>query len=68
MFNYLRLFFILCLSVSLYANTHTKKIAYIASDMSIPFWQILSRGIQNASNEADYSLTIYNSKIMQKMS
>lgn len=62
MFNYLRLFFILCLSVSLYANTHTKKIAYIASDMSIPFWQILSRGIQNASNEADYSLTIYNTQ------
>ncbi len=62
MFNYLRLFFILCLSVSLYANTHTKKIAYIASDMSIPFWQILSRGIQNASNKADYSLTIYNTQ------
>lgn len=62
MFNYLRLFFILCLSISLYANTHTKKIAYIASDMSIPFWQILSRGIQNASNEADYSLTIYNTQ------
>lgn len=30
--------------------------------MSIPFWQILSRGIQNASNEADYSLTIYNTQ------
>lgn len=62
MFNCLRLFFVLCLSFSLHADTFNKKVAYIASDMSIPFWQILSRGIQNASQKANYSLTIYNAK------
>jgi ribose transport system substrate-binding protein len=46
----------------LHADTFNKKVAYIASDMSIPFWQILSRGIQNASQKANYSLTIYNAK------
>ncbi len=62
MFNCLRLFFVLCLSFSLHADTFNKKVAYIASDMSIPFWQILSRGIQNASQKTNYSLTIYNAQ------
>ncbi|PKN15018.1 MAG: sugar ABC transporter substrate-binding protein, partial [Deltaproteobacteria bacterium HGW-Deltaproteobacteria-24] len=51
----------LCLGSFLHANA-PKKIAYIASDMSIPYWQILSRGIQNASNTLNYTLTTYNAQ------
>ncbi len=57
----MRLFLMLCLSSFLHANA-PKKIAYIASDMSIPYWQILSRGIQNASNTLNYTLTTYNAQ------
>ena len=61
MFNFIRLLLMLCLGSFLHANA-PKKIAYIASDMSIPYWQILSRGIQNASNTLNYTLTTYNAQ------
>jgi ribose transport system substrate-binding protein len=51
----------LCLISFLHAST-PKKIAYIVSDMSIPYWQILSRGIQNASNNFNYTLTTYDAQ------
>ena len=31
---------------SLYAETNTKKLVYLVSDINIPFWKILSKGIQ----------------------
>jgi len=61
LFNFIRLLLMLCLGSFLHANA-PKKIAYIASDMSIPYWQILSRGIQNASNTLNYTLTTYNAQ------
>jgi len=51
----------LCLISFLHAST-PKKVAYIVSDMSIPYWQILSRGIQNASNNFNYTLTTYDAQ------
>jgi ribose transport system substrate-binding protein len=44
------------------ASLNEKKIVYIASDMSIPFWQIISKGIKQGSKEYAYDLEIYNSE------
>ncbi len=38
-----------------------KKLAYIVSDTSIPFWDILSRGIKNKTDILGYQLKIYDS-------
>ncbi|RXI42671.1 sugar ABC transporter substrate-binding protein [Malaciobacter mytili] len=61
--NYLLLFF---LSICAFANdlekSNKKNIAYIVSDMSIPFWKIMSRGIENKAKEFEYNIKIYNSK------
>lgn len=45
-----------------------KKVAYIVSDIRIPFWNIMSKGIQKAADERGYELEILsadNSKILQ---
>ena len=38
-----------------------KKIAYIVSDTSIPFWNIMSKGAKNSAETLNYELEIYNS-------
>lgn len=35
-----------------------KKLAYIVSDISIPFWDIMSRGIQSKSAEYGYDISV----------
>lgn len=47
-------------------NEANKKIAYIVSDTTIPFWQIMSKGIKNKANELGYSVDIYSSKNLRK--
>lgn len=45
-----------------------KKVAYIVSDIRIPFWNIMSKGIQKAADERGYELEILsadNSKTLQ---
>jgi len=45
-----------------------KRIAYIVSDIRIPFWNIMSKGIQKAADERGYELEILsadNSKTLQ---
>lgn len=39
----------------------TKKIAYIVSDISIPFWEIMSRGIKTKAKELGYEIEVYSS-------
>ena len=46
----------------LQADEPSKKLVYIAPDMQIPFWQIMSKGIINKSNSLSYQLEIYDSK------
>lgn len=43
-----------------------KKIAYIVSDITIPFWQIMSRGIENKAKEFGFSVDIYSSNNQRK--
>ena len=57
------LFFVLL--CSMHAASH-KRIAYIVSDLEIPFWQIMSKGIETKANELGYKISIYNSSNLKK--
>lgn len=48
------------------AKLAKKKIAYIVSDIRIPFWQIMSRGMKNSADASGYEVTIYSSDNMKK--
>lgn len=37
-----------------------KKLAYVVSDLRIPFWDILSRGIQNRAQALGYETVVYS--------
>ncbi len=59
-------FTLLLLGITSFAQE--KKVVYIVSDIRIPFWEIMSRGIQKAANERGYELEILsanNDKIKQ---
>ncbi|MGJ0289397.1 substrate-binding domain-containing protein [Aliarcobacter cryaerophilus] len=63
-FSKIIILFLLFLS-SLFANQH-KRLAYIVSDINIPFWQIISKGIKDKSNELGYEIHIYSSNNLKK--
>ena len=56
---FLIIFFLINFSV-LNADSK-KKIAYIVSDTSIPFWNIMAKGAKNSAETFDYEIEIYNS-------
>lgn len=47
-------------------KTLNKKIAYIVSDTSIPFWQIMIKGLKDKSLKLGYEVNIYNSNNTRK--
>jgi len=49
----------------MHAASH-KRIAYIVSDLEIPFWQIMSKGIETKANELGYKISIYSSSNLKK--
>ena len=51
---------------SLSANQQAKKIAYIVSDLEIPFWQIMSKGIKEKAKELGYEIEVYSSNNSNK--
>jgi ribose transport system substrate-binding protein len=58
---------LLCI-LNIYAvELPSKKIVYIASDLTIPYWQILSKGIQSRAKEFDYQVDILNSSNTAKI-
>src|SRR5574344_512888 len=63
-FSKIIILFLLLLS-SLFANQH-KKLAYIVSDTTIPFWQIMSKGIKEKAVELGYEIHIYSSNNLKK--
>lgn len=56
------LFFIFCLSL----NAEEKKLAYLVSDIRIPFWEIMSRGIKNEALDLGYDIEIYSANNLKK--
>ncbi|MCK9491816.1 MAG: substrate-binding domain-containing protein [Sulfurimonas sp.] len=43
-----------------------KKIAYIVSDIRIPFWKIMSSGIKDSAAKLGYEVSIYSSNNIKK--
>ena len=58
------LFLLFLLSFSLLSanSLDKKKLAYIVSDTSIPFWNIMLRGAQNSAQNLNYEIEVYNSQ------
>jgi ribose transport system substrate-binding protein len=56
--------FILLLTVHLHASS--KEIAYMVSDIRIPFWEIMSRGIIDEAKSLGYRITIYSANNLLK--
>ena len=56
------LIFLLNFSTSFADTLNKKKLAYIVSDTSIPFWDIMSRGIKNSAKNLSYEVEILNSQ------
>jgi ABC-type sugar transport system substrate-binding protein len=42
------------------APQESKKLAYIVSDIRIPFWEIMSRGIEKNAEKLGYEVTVYS--------
>ncbi len=40
--------------------THQGRLAYLVSDLRIPFWEIMSRGIRSAAAERGYAVDVYS--------
>jgi ribose transport system substrate-binding protein len=59
-FIFLSLFFI----TNIYADS--KKLAYIVSDIKIPFWNIMAKGMENKAEELGYEIEIYSSNNSKK--
>ena len=56
-----KLIFTLLIILNIYGeNMESKKIAYLVSDMSIPFWQIMSRGVVQEAKKHGYEISIYS--------
>ncbi|MGM0624186.1 MAG: substrate-binding domain-containing protein [Campylobacterota bacterium] len=49
------------LQTFLFAASDTKKITYIVSDSSIPFWQILEKGVRTKAKDLGYEISVCNS-------
>ena len=64
----IKILFLLFLFFSFsHANEQQKKIAYIVSDLSIPFWKIMSKGIESKSKELGYKVEFYSSNNLKKI-
>ena len=58
---------ILLLSSLFSQNIPTKKLVYIVSDISIPFWEIMSKGIKEEASKVGYSIEVYSSNNSNKI-
>ena len=57
---------ILLLSSLFSQNIPTKKLVYIVSDITIPFWEIMSKGIKEEASKVGYSIEVYSSNNSNK--
>ena len=44
-----------------------KKLVYIVSDIRIPFWDIMTKGIKNAANSKGYEVDVYSADNIKKI-
>lgn len=51
----------ICFSANLQAENRVK-LAYIASDLRIPFWETMAKGIKSKAESLGYDITLYSAK------
>ncbi len=51
-----------CIFLSLSVNAADKQLVYVVSDLRIPFWQILQRGIEKKAIDLGYQLQVYSAE------
>lgn len=51
---------------SLFAEANGKSLAYLVSDIRIPFWEIMSRGVKKQAREYGYEVTVYSAHNLAK--
>lgn len=56
----LKILFVFFFITTLGAN-ELKKVIYLTPDIKIPFWQIISRGVESKSQELDYNFQVFTS-------
>ena len=63
-----RLLLIIGLVLSIYTNLFAgdKKIVYLVSDIRIPFWKIISEGIEEKADALGYELSVYSANNQKK--
>lgn len=64
---YFKFLIIFTIFMTSYANASEKKLIYIVSDIRIPFWEIMSKGIKNKSSNYDYDVEVYSSSNSAKI-
>ena len=66
-----KIYILLIVSIVCWTNlmaneTHKKRIAYLVSDISIPFWQIMAKGIAHKANILGYEIKTYSAQNNKK--
>lgn len=56
-----------CIISFLHSAEQNKKIAYIVSDLEIPYWQIMAKGIKAKASKLGYDIEIYSSNNLKKI-
>jgi len=51
---------VLALSAAISAQAAEKRLAYIVSDVRIPFWEIMKRGIEHRAGSLGYQIDVYS--------
>ncbi|WP_404317054.1 substrate-binding domain-containing protein [Malaciobacter canalis] len=64
---YFKFLIIFTIFMTSYVNASEKKLIYIVSDIRIPFWEIMSKGIKNKSSNYDYDVEVYSSSNSAKI-
>lgn len=66
-FSIMKIIFLLLLFTSFLEATQNKKLVYIVSDVRIPFWEIMSRGMKTQANSLAYEFDIYSADNIKKI-
>jgi len=62
-----KIFFLSFVSIACFAlDTQKKQLAYLASDTSIPYWEIMSKGINAQAKQLGYEVSLYNANNILK--
>lgn len=64
---YFKFLIIFTIFMTSYVNASEKKLIYIVSDIRIPFWEIMSKGIKSKSSNYDYDVEVYSSSNSAKI-